>query len=32
LSKANVIRTQDQNERDARREDAEASRRRPKQG
>jgi hypothetical protein len=31
LSKANVMRTQDQNERDARREDAEASRRRPKQ-
>ena len=30
LSKANVMRTQDQNERDARREDAEASQRRPK--
>ena len=30
LSKANLMRTQDQNERDARREDAEASRRRPK--
>ena len=30
LSKANVMRTQDQNESDARREDAEASRRRPK--
>ena len=32
LSKANIMRTQDKNERDARREDAEASRRRPKQG
>ena len=30
LSKANIMRTQDKNERDARREDAEASRRRPK--
>ena len=30
LSKANVMRTQDQNDRDARREDNEASRRRPK--
>ena len=30
LSKANIMRTQDKNERDARREDAEASQRRPK--